>query len=63
MMAAKQSPDILEEAIRLKALGNSLQALAILAEEHEKEINLTQVEEIGKMVCELTLKIQEKLEA
>ncbi|RJR42289.1 MAG: hypothetical protein C4567_07595 [Deltaproteobacteria bacterium] len=53
---------VLNEAIRLKALGTSLQAMAIAADEHDLSIDFVQVEEIGKMICELTATLQEKLE-
>jgi hypothetical protein len=62
MMAKTADLAILEEAIRLKALGNSLRAMAIAADEHDLPVDFVQVEEIGKMVCELTSTLQEKLE-
>lgn len=53
--------EVADEIIRLKALGNSLFALAKLANMKEAELDACQVEEIGRMVVELTCQIQDKL--
>jgi len=56
------SLEVNEDIIRLEALGNALQAMAILADENQKELNFNEVEEIGKMVCEVAQEIMRKLE-
>jgi small-conductance mechanosensitive channel len=65
MMAETADGAILNEAIRLKALGNALQTMSLATEENndmQVQDFILQVEEIGKMICEVTSTLQGKLE-